>query len=92
MNSLPLPLTTTGLDVSHFVTFTPAQPHQHLRWRVLGEPKAGAKGYARFNGRVGTLIGTLEVTHAHGYACVLDVDGTVETFAPQALAPELDRG
>lgn len=80
--------TAFPLDLTRFVEFTPRQEHQHARWLVSGEPKANAKGYARFNQRVGTLLGTITFKHAGGYVCVLEFGGgEIESFAAHVLAP-----
>lgn len=83
-----LDLAVTGIDLSRFVKFTPRADWQWRRWHVLGEPKPQAKGYSRFNGRVGDLLGTVALTHGGGHGFVVQFDnGEIELFGSHALAP-----
>lgn len=77
-----------AFDFASFVVFTPTTGHQHRHWRVLGVPQPHAKGHARFNGRIGALLGTIGFRHAIGYAVVLQFDdGATEAFCAHDLAP-----
>ena len=89
-----LGLNCTGIDLSRFVTFTPAEQHQHRRWQVMGEPKPNSKGYSRFNYRVGTMLGTIALTGGGGYSVVLQFDdGEIESFRADILhAAEVGHG
>lgn len=85
-----LDLSVTGIELDRFVKFTPRTGLQHRRWVVLGEPAPRAKGYARFNGRSGDMLGSVTLTHGGDYSVVLQFDdGSVESFDPMALAPDL---
>lgn len=84
-----LALDVTGIDLARFAKFTPALPGQHRHWQVMGEPKPGAKGYARFNCRTGLMLGTLGLIRGGDYVIVLQFpDGEVESFAPMLLSPD----
>ena len=75
-----LPLDTPAVDVSRLVEWNPT-PYG-TRYRVgSGDKRAG---------QTGTMLGTIGLKHAPGYAVVLQMDnGKVESFMPMSLFPEV---